>query len=112
MSDAKTVETTNGAGAAAILSAGVGGLALGVLALLGDAVPAVAKALTFWTPTGPLSGVTTMAIAIWLVVWAALANLWRNRSVNMRVVGVALVLLMLSGLVMTFPPAMDFIQGK
>src|SRR5450759_4505627 len=59
----------NGPGAAAILAAGIGSLALGVFAFAGDAFATVKHAFNFWNPTGPLSGVTLTAIAVWLAAW-------------------------------------------
>ena len=57
----------NGSGAAAILAAGLGCFAIGVIAVLADKTPAVKRALVFYKPTGALSGVTTTAILIWLL---------------------------------------------
>jgi hypothetical protein len=100
-------ERTNGSGAAAILAAGVGAAALGVLAVLGDKSAVVKSAMIFYKPTGPLSGVTTVAILVWLACWAVLEWRWRNRSVALgRVCLVALVLLGV-GVLLTFPPVGD-----
>jgi hypothetical protein len=96
-------EITNGPGAAAILAAGVGAAALGVLAVAGDKNAAVKSALVFYRPTGPLSGVTTVAIVVWLVSWAVLEWRWGKKSVAVgRVCLVALVLLGV-GVLLTFP---------
>lgn len=103
---------TNGRGAATILAAAAGCFVLGVLALAGDAVPAVAKALNFWKPTGPLSGVTDAAILFWLVLWFALNRMWRDRTVSMSRVNIASVVLFAGGVLLTFPPFMDLLQGK
>ena len=65
----KTPTRTNGSGAAAILSAGIGAFALAVLAIAGDKSAHIAGSLIFYKPTGPLSGVTTTAIVIWLFTW-------------------------------------------
>jgi hypothetical protein len=98
---------TNGSGAAAILSAGIGSFALAVLACAGDRLAAVKNSLIFYKPTGPLSGVTTTAILIWLLAWGILEWCWRNRTVAVgRISAVALVLLGLS-LLLTFPPIID-----
>ena len=102
----------NGPGAAAILAAGIGCFFLGVFSLAGDASHAIARFFTFYKPTGPLSGVTTSAIAIWLLSWFALSRLWGSKSVALgRITVVAFVLLALSVL-LTFPPFMDLLQGK
>lgn len=58
----------NGPAAAAILSAGIGCFALGVFAVIADASKSVGRFFTFYLPTGPLSGVTTTAILLWLVL--------------------------------------------
>jgi hypothetical protein len=63
--------------------------------------------MIFYKPAGPLSGVTTSAIVVWLVVWFILHRLWHHRMVAMgRIRTAALVLLFLSVL-LTFPPIAD-----
>ena len=69
----------NGAAAAAILATGIGCAMLGILAFTADASSAVGKMLNFYNPTGTLSGVTTVAILVWLVAWLVLNKLWRAR---------------------------------
>ena len=103
---------TNGPGAAAILAAAGGCFALGVLALAGDASASLAKTLRFWTPTGPLSGVTDVAIVLWLMLWFALNRLWRLKTVSMKRVNAISILLFAGGVLLTFPPFMDLLQGK
>lgn len=102
----------NGPAAAAILAAGVGALALGVLALAGDALPAVAGALTFWPPSGPLSGVTTLAVALWLVAWGVLSRRWSGRELALGRINAAAIAMLAAGLLLTFPPFMDLLTGK
>jgi hypothetical protein len=78
-----------------------------VLACAGDKLAAVKNSLIFYKPTGPLSGVTTGAILIWLVSWVILEWRWRNRTVDAgRIAAIALALLGLS-LLLTFPPVVD-----
>jgi hypothetical protein len=97
----------NGSGAAAILAAGIGSFALAVLACAGDKSAAVKNSLIFYKPTGPLSGVTTAAILIWILTWGILEWRWRNRTVAVgRISVVALALLALS-MLLTFPPVVD-----
>ena len=102
----------NGPGAAAILAAGIGALALGVFAFIGDGLPAIGRALNFWDPAGPLSGVTSLAVVVWLLAWYRLAHIWATRSVNLRRVNRAAFAMLIGGLLLTFPPLMDFLQGK
>jgi hypothetical protein len=99
----------NGSGAAAILAASVGSFALGILAFAGDKSVAIKNTLNFYKPTGPLSGVTTSAIVIWLVMWGILEWRWGNKTIVAgRINALALVLLGLSFL-LTFPPVVDFL---
>jgi len=64
-----------------MLAAAIGCFAVAVLALAGDKSAAIKSSLNFYRPTGPLSGVTTVAIVIWLVVWVLLGWRWRRRTV-------------------------------
>ena len=102
----------NGPVGAAILSAAIGCCVLGILAVIGDGSKAVAHWLTFYLPTGPLSGVTSTAILVWLITWGILARRWRTKTVAIiKVNTIAMVLLALS-LLLTFPPFADLLLGK
>ena len=105
-------EIANGAAAAAILSAGVGCFALSLCGWLGDAVPALKRIFDFYNPTGPLSGVTTTAIVVWLLCWFILSRLWRGKTLTMGKINVAAILLLIAGFLLSFPPIGDFLQGK
>jgi hypothetical protein len=99
----------NGSGGAAILAASVGCFALGILAFVGEKSVAIKNTLNFYKPTGPLSGVTTSAIVIWLVIWGILEWRWGNKTIVVgRINAIALVFLGLSFL-LTFPPIVDFL---
>jgi hypothetical protein len=94
---------TNGSGAAAILAAGVGAAALGVLAVVGDTSAVVKSAMIFYKPTGPLSGVTTVAILVWVGCWGLLEWRWRKRSVALGKVCVIAWVLLGVGVLLTCP---------
>jgi hypothetical protein len=67
------------------------------------------SAMIFSKPTGPVSGVTTTAIALWPLAWLVLQIGWRGKNVAVRpVLGAAFVLLALS-LLLTFPPVGDWL---
>lgn len=100
---------TNGSGAAAILSAALGCLVLAILAILGDHSALIKRSLVFYKPTGPLSGVTTVAILVWLLTWAILHWRWGKKTVAIgRINALAFALLALS-LILTFPPIDDLL---
>jgi hypothetical protein len=99
----------NGAGAAAVLAAGFGCITLGALAVLADKSGAIKSRLIFSKPTGPLSGVTTLAIAAWLLAWVLLHLRWRGREVALRPVVACAFLLLAAALLLTFPPFADLL---
>ena len=94
---------TNGAAAAAILASGIGCLALGLLTTLAQALPPIKEALNFYSPTGPMSGKTILATALWLVAWAMLHFLWRSKQVDFRKIFVVTLVLIALGFLGTFP---------
>jgi hypothetical protein len=97
--------------AAAILAAGVGALALGVVTTVSEANASFAKALNWYNPVGPLSGKTIVAVAVWLVAWVVLHLVYRRRQVeSRRALTVSLVLIGL-GIVGTFPTFFDIFAG-
>jgi hypothetical protein len=100
----------NGPAAATILAAGIGAAFLGIIAIGEAAIPPLSKALIFSKAVGPLSGKSTVAMVAWLGVWAVLHWLWRERHIRFRPVAVATVVLVIVGLLGTFPPVFDFID--
>lgn len=97
----------NGPAAAAILAAGVGCFAVALFALLGDKIAAFKSAMNFYHPTGPLSGVTTCAIAVWLLCWAVLHWRWSGRMLTLTRINAAALILLALSLLLTFPPIVD-----
>jgi len=67
-----SVGLSNGSGAAAILAAGIGSFAVAFLAIAADKSAFVKNLFVFYKPTGALSGVTTVAVLLWLAAWAIL----------------------------------------
>jgi hypothetical protein len=98
MSESVGGNPPNGAAAAAVLAAAIGICTLGVLALAGDAVPAV--------------GVTGLAIIVWLAAWFGLAHSWARRDLNFRRINWVALVLIIAGALLTFPPFMDLLQGR
>ena len=105
----RDVVPENGSGAAAVLAAGIGAFALAVLAVAADRVAAVQHAMAFYRPTGPLSGVTTSAIGVWLIAWLALERRWRDRAIALRPVCISAFVLLAISLLLTFPPVGDLL---
>jgi hypothetical protein len=102
---AKVNETLkNGKAAAALLAGGIGAFGVGLMTVLVEASEAIKTALTIYKPVGPLSGKTTIGVLIWLVAWAVLGNLWKDKEVPFGKVVVAAFVFLALGLLFTFPP--------
>lgn len=92
---------------AAIVAAGVGVLAMGVVTTLSEASTSVADALNWYDRVGPLSGKTIIAVAAWLAAWVVLHLALRRKAYeSTRALAVALVLIAL-GVLGTFPTFFD-----
>jgi len=104
--------TPNGPVAAAILACGLGCFLLGILAIAADGSKSLAAALNFYNPSGPLSGVTTVAIAVWLIAWAILAARWKDRTFGFAKVAAAAFTLLALSLLLTFPPFGDLFLSR
>jgi uncharacterized membrane protein len=98
---------TNGSGAAAILSAGIGSFVLAVLAIAADQAKAIEAAMNFSKPTGALSGVTTVALLFWLVVWGLLDLRWRKKTIALKQTCIIAFVLLALSFLLTFPPVAD-----
>lgn len=108
----ETQALPNGPAAAAILATGIGCSVLGILAFTADASPAIGRMLNFYNPTGTLSGVTTGTILAWVAAWFVLDRSWHTRTVALVRINAIAFLLLAVGFILTFPPAMDLLQGK
>jgi hypothetical protein len=103
---------TNGAAAAAILSAGAGFTVLALLAFAADASKKLKPLLNFYDPVGPVSGVTSLGIFIWLLCWLGLHMAWRDRHIPLAAVNIAAFVGIAIGFLLTFPPFADLLQGE
>ena len=107
-----TVSYATGSAWATLLSAGIGCAAFGVFTMLSECVPAMSRSLNWYNPSGPLSGVATCAVVIWLVAWMILSARWNNRSMtNERALLIVTLVLVLVGILTTFPPFYDLFGG-
>ncbi len=100
----------NGPAAAAILSAGVGSATIGLMTTGAVISAGLKSALNLWSPAGPLTGKTSVGVVAWLVTWIVLHVLWKDKDVPLvRVIVVMLVLLVL-GVLLTFPPVFEALE--
>ena len=92
----------NGPALAALLAAGIGALALGLVVLLNEMGVLTVPAL--YAPAGGVSGRTTLGVVAWLIAWGVLHARWKARDVDAARVGVLTLLLVLASVVATYPP--------
>ena len=97
------VEKPNGPAAAALLSAGVGALALGILTVWNEASTSMHDLLELDTGVGPLSGKTAFAVVAYVIAWIILAPVLWRRNVAWPTVLALTGLLLAGGFVGTFP---------
>lgn len=100
-----TSRPLDGPSLAALLAAGIGAAALGVIVLL-DATD-VFSAPGIYAPAGGVSGRTTIAVVVWLIAWIVLHHRWKRAAPAgpaARRVAWTTAALVAFGLVATFPP--------
>jgi hypothetical protein len=98
-----TTERPFGPAAAVIVATGVGAFVLGLLTTLNEASTEVHDFLEFDEGVGPLSGKTIIAGAAFFVAWAILHVLWRRSNPPLRTVLIVTGVLLVLGLIGTFP---------
>ncbi len=88
---------------AAIIAAGIGAAALGLFTTLAEASATVKDWLQWNDRVGPLSGKTLLAVAVWLAAWAILHVTLRNRPFETRRALIITLVLLVLGVIGTFP---------
>jgi hypothetical protein len=107
LAELQLTDKPDGPAAAAMLAAGIGIFALGLLTVLSEASVAVhdfLERLDFGRGVGPLAGKTLLAVAAWAVSWIALGLAWRGKDVNLRSWFTVSLVLGILGALGTFPP--------
>lgn len=108
-SSSHTDDEPNGAAAATLLAAGFGCALLGVLVVLTEVNDRLHTLLDLYSPVGPLSGKTTLAVIGWLALWAGLHLALRKRNVDLgRSVRLTMGCVAI-GFVGTFPPVFQLL---
>ncbi len=98
--------------AAALVAAGIGCLAMGIVTTLSEAAKSVANLLNLYKPVGPLSGKALVAVAIWLIAWVLLSRIAKAQPIKVtRWIGAAFVFVAL-GILSTCPLFFDLFGDK
>jgi len=93
----------NGPAAAAILAGGIGAFFMGFITWLSEVVVSTQNVLKWVGPVGPLSGKVGLTVIVFVAAMVILGAMWKNKDVAFgKIANISLVLLVL-GLVGTFP---------
>jgi hypothetical protein len=93
-----------GPAAAALLAAGIGSAAMGIVTTVSEATHGMGGAMAWVSEVGPLSGKSSIAVLIWLVAWLVLHAALARRSPRLRTVSMWTYVLVAIGFLGTFPP--------
>ena len=97
------IDRPTGPVAAAVLATGIGAFVLGLLTTLSEASTGVHDFLEFDEGVGPLSGKTIIAVIAYFASWAILHGLWRRQNPALRPILIATAVLIVLGILGTFP---------
>jgi hypothetical protein len=102
--ESKRIALPDGSAWAAILAAAIGCFGFGILVDLSEGSKTCKRLLSFYKPSGDLSGKSTIAVVIWLIVWAILHVKWKRKNLTSALtIAIVSSVLILLALVMTFP---------
>jgi hypothetical protein len=94
----------NGGAWAGILAAGIGCATFGLLVDLAEASKKISNFLSLYSPSGDLSGKTTVAICVWLIAWGLLYARWKARTIRSSGAIMAIALTLVGvGILAVFP---------
>jgi len=114
LSELRLKDKPDGPGAAAMLAAGIGILALGLLTTLNEVSEGLHDFLDGFSGdfgVGPLAGKTTVAAIAFVAAWLVFGFMWKSKDVDIkRVFWIGLVL-GLVGAVFMFPPVFEAFAG-
>ena len=103
----KTMDKPNGPALAAILAGAIGVFVIGLMTTLAEASESVGNMLRWVGPVGPLSGKTGMGVTVWLVAWIILGSMYKGKNVEPGRITLWSWILIVLGLLGTFPKFFD-----
>jgi hypothetical protein len=103
----------NGPVSAALLAGGIGAALFGLITLIYEVndASAFAQSLSWYKPTGGLSGKSTLGVAAFFLAWAILHYAWKDKQTDFARISSIAIALLVVGLVGTFPPVWHLLAG-
>ena len=110
---AKEITKPNGPVSAALLGGGIGAAVFGLVTLIYELndTSAFARALTWYGPTGGLSGKSSLGIIAFFVAWAILHYIWKDKETDFARISTISFVLLAVALLGTFPPIWHLLAG-
>ena len=108
----EAAERPSGVGAAVILASGVGTFVLGLFTTLAVVSESFKDFLAFTDDVGPLAGKTIFGAGAFFAVWGILHGLWHDKNPPWRPVLLAAGILLVLGLIGTFPTFFEAFEAE
>lgn len=89
---------------ASMIASGVGSLVLGIAIVLAETNADIKTFLTWNSGVGPLSGKTGVSVIAFVVSWIVLHYAFQRKAVSLTTSFIVTVVLLVLGLLLTFPP--------
>jgi hypothetical protein len=101
-----------GVASAAFVSSGIGCLVIGLMVTGAEMSAGLKNALNWWNPAGPLTGKTLVGVFVWLISWAVLHAMWKDKDMNLGKAFTATLILVAAGFLLTFPPFFELFAAE
>jgi len=101
---ASEISVADRAMGASMIASGIGSLVLGIMIVLSEVNADIRTFLTWNSGVGPLSGKTGVAVIAFVVSWAILHYAFQRRAISLTASFVVTLVLLVLGLLLTFPP--------
>jgi uncharacterized membrane protein len=105
------INKPNGPVAAALLAGGIGSAVLGLLTFGAEASEVIKNLLNWYSPVGPLMGKSSVSILAFVLSWVILNYIWHGKETNFNRIAIAAMVLVVIGLIFTFPPVWSILLG-
>jgi hypothetical protein len=89
---------------AAMIASGIGSLVLGIAIVLSETNAGFKSLMTWTSGVGPLSGKSGISVIAFLVGWVVLHYAFKSKAVSLTTSFIITVVLVVLGLLLTFPP--------
>jgi hypothetical protein len=87
-----------------MIASGIGSLVLGIAIVLAEVNADIKTFLTWSSGVGPLSGKTGVAVVAFVVSWVVLHYAFQRKAISLTASFVVTLVLLVLGLLLTFPP--------